>query len=111
MRIAIDHAGIVCPVAAAGYPLGITVLCKKCRNGETDMYIRLCMLNEAAEAGHIISLLEMQGLHPFTVCPPVPESMDVAIQRYSIELSEDEIEKGQNILALAASKEVKGLAK
>jgi len=75
------------------------------------MYIRLCMVNEAAEAGHIISLLEMQGLHPFTVCPPVPESMDVAIQRYSIELLEDEIEKGQKILALAASKEEKGLAK
>jgi hypothetical protein len=99
MRVAIDHEEMVCLVTAAGYPLGTTVLCKKRRNGDTDMYIRLCMLNEAAEAGHIISLLEMQGLHPFTVCPPVPESTGVAIQRYSIELPTDEIEKGQKILA------------
>ena len=111
MRAAIDHAGIVCLVATTGYPLEITVLCKKCRNRETDMYIRLRVVNEAAEAGHIISLLEMQGLHPFTVCPPVPESTGAAIQRYSIELLEDEIEKGQKILALAAIKEEKGLAK
>jgi len=68
------------------------------------------MVNEAAEAAHIISLLEMHGLHPFTVCPPVPESTNVAIQQYSIELPADDIEKGQKILAFAASKEEKGTA-
>ena len=63
------------------------------------MYSRLCILDEAAEAGRLSFLLEMQGLHPFTVCPPAPAGADVTTRCYSIELPEDEIDRGRKILA------------
>ena len=74
------------------------------------MYIRLCTVDEAAEAARISFLLEAQGLHPFTVCPPAPESTGIAGRSYSIELPPDEIEKGRKVLALATNKAEKGSA-
>ena len=74
------------------------------------MYVRLCTVDEAAEAGRIGFLLETKGLHPFTVCPPAPENAAGANHVYSIELPPDEIEKGRKVLALAGSKVEKGSA-
>ena len=74
------------------------------------MYIRLCTVDQATLAARISFLLETQGLHPFTVCLPAPESTGVARLSYSIELPPDEIEKGRKVHAVTASKTERGSA-
>ena len=64
------------------------------------MYCRLCVANDEVEAGRIHSLLRSHGLLPLT------RNLSTHIQCYSIELPDDELEKGRRILA--ESKREKG---
>ena len=103
------NVGTVCLVIGRPLSVGNSGVIER-RKGEHGMYVRLCMVDEAAEAGRISFLFETHGLHPFTVCPPPPDSTTAARPFYSIELPPDEIEKGRQVLALTARKAEKDLA-
>jgi hypothetical protein len=62
------------------------------------MYRRICLISDFSVAGTVHSLFESYGLHPLPLNTSAHVSVAGADQCYYIELPEEEIKKGQEIL-------------